>query len=72
MQIAEKTFTSKEIGCTECNWIKQTELCCVCGNPNQTNNDLKQYVYSGFNCDLHEPNPFILNLPTVNKSGGII
>jgi len=45
-------MSDKEIGCTRCNWIRQGATCCHCGNPDQTDEELKAYVYSGYNCDL--------------------
>jgi len=30
----------------------QGKTCCYCGNPDQTNESHKKWVYAGFGCDL--------------------
>lgn len=40
--------------CTQCIFISRGESGMYCGNPNQTDEDLKQYVYAGFTCGLFD------------------
>lgn len=40
--------------CGSCKFMKQGKNCCYCANPIQTNEDLTEYIYYNFGCDLHE------------------
>lgn len=38
--------------CATCKFFEQGKGCSFCGNPEQTNKSLKEYVYYNSGCDL--------------------
>lgn len=40
--------------CASCKWMNQGESGCHCFNPEQTDANLKQYVYWIFSCGIYE------------------
>lgn len=40
--------------CINCKHFAQGKLCSFCANENQTDNDLKQYSYHSFRCNLFD------------------